>query len=44
VDAIQARDMPLLQGAVLFETVLVILGNLAADILYAFIDPRIKVS
>ncbi|HWQ09971.1 MAG TPA: ABC transporter permease [Holophaga sp.] len=44
VDAIQARDMPLLQGAVLFETVLVVLGNLGADILYAFLDPRIKVS
>ena len=44
LNAIQARDMPLLQGAVLFETVLVILGNLVADILYAFLDPRIKVS
>ena len=42
VNAIQARDMPLLQGAVLFETTLVILGNLAADILYAFLDPRTK--
>ena len=42
VNAIQARDMPLLQGAVLFETTLVILGNLAADVLYAFLDPRIK--
>lgn len=42
VGAIQARDMPLLQGAVLFATVLVILGNLVADILYAWIDPRIK--
>jgi peptide/nickel transport system permease protein len=44
VNAIQARDMPLLQGAVLFETLLVVLGNLGADILYAFLDPRIKVS
>jgi len=44
LNAIQGRDMPLLQGAVLFETVLVILGNLVADILYAFLDPRIKVS
>jgi peptide/nickel transport system permease protein len=42
VGAIQARDMPLLQGAVLFETVLVIFGNLAADTLYAWLDPRIK--
>jgi peptide/nickel transport system permease protein len=44
VNAIQARDMPLLQGTVLFETLLVVLGNLGADILYAFLDPRIKVS
>jgi peptide/nickel transport system permease protein len=44
VSAIQARDMPLLQGAVLFETILVIVFNLAADILYAYLDPRIKAS
>ncbi len=42
VDAIKNRDMPLLQGAVLFATVLVILGNLVADILYSFLDPRIR--
>jgi peptide/nickel transport system permease protein len=42
VNAIQNRDMPLLQGAVLFEISLVILGNLAADIMYAWLDPRIK--
>lgn len=42
VNAIQARDMPLLQGSVLFATVLVILGNLLADILYSVLDPRIR--
>jgi peptide/nickel transport system permease protein len=42
VNAIQARDMPLLQGSVLFATALVILGNLVADILYAVLDPRIR--
>jgi peptide/nickel transport system permease protein len=42
VSAIQTRDMPLLQGSVMFATVLIILGNLLADILYGFIDPRIK--
>ena len=42
VDAIKNRDMPLLQGAVLFATVLVIFGNLVADILYSFLDPRIR--
>ena len=39
--AIQNRDMPLLQGTILFTTILVILGNLAADLLYSVIDPRI---
>lgn len=42
VNAIQARDMPLLQGSVLFATVLVLIGNLAADILYSVLDPRIR--
>ena len=42
VSAIETRDMPLLQGAILFATVLVIAGNLIADILYAFLDPRIR--
>ncbi|BBO84115.1 peptide ABC transporter permease [Desulfosarcina ovata subsp. sediminis] len=42
VNAIETRDMPLLQGAILFSTVLVIAGNLVADILYSFLDPRIR--
>jgi peptide/nickel transport system permease protein len=42
VGAIQGRDMPLLQGAVIFATFLVILGNIIADVSYAFIDPRIR--
>ena len=42
VDAISYRDMPLLQGTVLFTTVLIIGGNLVADILYSVIDPRIR--
>ncbi len=42
VNAIQARDMPLLQGSVLFATVLVLIGNLVADILYSVLDPRIR--
>ncbi|HHC24021.1 MAG TPA: ABC transporter permease [Desulfobacterales bacterium] len=42
VNAIQTRDMPLLQGAILFTTILVITGNLVADILYSYLDPRIR--
>lgn len=43
VDAISNRDMPLLQGTVLFTTVLIILGNLVADLLYSVLDPKIRV-
>lgn len=42
VNAIQNRDMPLLQGSILFATILVIFGNLVADILYSVLDPRIR--
>ena len=41
-DAIQNRDMPLLQGTILFTTILVMLGNLLADLLYTVLDPRIR--
>lgn len=42
VDAIASRDIPLLQGTVIFATVLVIAGNLLADCLYSVLDPRIR--
>ena len=41
--AINNRDMPLLQGTVIFTAVLIIAGNLVADVLYSIIDPRIRV-
>lgn len=44
VDAINNRDMPLLQGTVIFTTVIIIIGNLVADLLYSVIDPRIRES
>lgn len=42
-EAILTRDYPLVQGIVLFNVGLFILVNLLVDILYAVIDPRIKV-
>ena len=42
VQAISGRDIPLLEGTVLFSTALVILGNLIADCLYTVLDPRIR--
>lgn len=42
VSAVNTRDMPLLQGSVIFSTMIIILGNLVADILYSFLDPKIR--
>lgn len=40
--AISLRDYPMIQGAVLFVTISLVLVNLVTDILYAFLDPRIR--
>jgi peptide/nickel transport system permease protein len=42
VDAVFARDYPLVQGVVLLIAVGFILSNLAVDLLYGLIDPRIR--
>jgi len=41
VDAIGARDYPLAQGAITVFTMTIIFVNLAVDLLYAAVDPRI---
>lgn len=43
-NAAQTRDYPILLGVVLIVTVATILGNLAADIGYVLIDPRVRYS
>jgi peptide/nickel transport system permease protein len=43
VMAIFSRDYPLVLGCTLVSGVVVILGNLIADILYSIVDPRIRV-
>ena len=42
VQAITGRDIPLLQGTVLFSAAVVIIGNFLADSLYNVLDPRIR--
>jgi ABC-type dipeptide/oligopeptide/nickel transport system permease component len=44
VDAIAARDYPLIQGALIVFATSFALINLAVDVLYAAIDPRIRLS
>lgn len=42
IDAIAARDFPMVQGSVLLVATLFVLVNLLVDIIYVFIDPRIS--
>jgi peptide/nickel transport system permease protein len=41
-DAIQKSDLPIVQGTVLIGALFIILMNLFVDILYAFLDPRVR--
>lgn len=44
VGAIQARDFPVVQGALLLLVVVFITINLLADLMYGLLDPRIRVT
>jgi peptide/nickel transport system permease protein len=44
VEAIRQRDYPILQGGILFISIVFVMVNLLVDISYAFINPRIRVS
>jgi peptide/nickel transport system permease protein len=41
-DAIFNLDIPLIMGTVLFAAFLIVVANLAVDLLYAWLDPRIQ--
>ncbi|BBY15285.1 ABC transporter permease [Mycolicibacterium litorale] len=43
-NAVAARDYPVIQGAVLLMAALFLLINLIVDVLYAVVDPRIRLS
>jgi peptide/nickel transport system permease protein len=42
VDAVLARDFPTIQGVILFFSAVYVLVNLAVDLSYVFLDPRIR--
>jgi len=42
VDALSARDYPVLQGIFLVLSVSVVVANLLADLAYQYLDPRVK--
>jgi ABC-type dipeptide/oligopeptide/nickel transport system permease component len=42
VQAISARDYPLLQGCILMIAVSYVVVNLLTDLVYAMVDPRVR--
>ena len=42
--AINAQDLATLQAIVVFATIAILFFNLVVDLLYAWIDPRIRLS
>lgn len=42
LNAVYERDYPLVQGTILFIAALFMLSNLVVDLLYAYLDPRIR--
>jgi len=43
VEAVNSLDYPVVQAAFLFLGAIVVLGNFLADVLYSYLDPRVKV-
>ena len=43
-DAIREGDVPMIQGTVLIGAIFIVLANLVVDVLYAFLDPRVRYS
>jgi peptide/nickel transport system permease protein len=41
-DSIQHSDLPMIQGTVLIGTFFIVMANLIVDIIYAFLDPRVR--
>ena len=43
-DALSNRDFPMVQGVVLMSGLMIVLLNFTIDVLYGYVDPRIRLS
>ena len=43
-DGMSNRDFPMVQGIVLMSGVMIVILNFGIDILYAYVDPRIRLA
>ncbi|GAA4245626.1 ABC transporter permease [Dactylosporangium darangshiense] len=44
VDAVNQKDLPIILGATLFASFFIVFANLIVDLLYAVIDPRVRLT
>jgi len=44
IASVFSRDYPILMATLFFSSVLIIVGNLLADIAYAYVDPRVRIN
>ena len=42
IDAVAQRDFPLLQAVIILDAVIILAVNLMVDILYGYVNPRIR--
>jgi peptide/nickel transport system permease protein len=44
IDSVLGNDLPSIMGVVLFAAIFIVVANIIVDVLYAFIDPRVRLS
>jgi len=44
VNALRTSDLPVIMGCLIFSAAMVVGMNLVVDLVYGFVDPRVKVS
>jgi peptide/nickel transport system permease protein len=44
IDSVLSNDLPAIMGVVLFAAIFVVVANIIVDVLYAVIDPRVRLS
>jgi peptide/nickel transport system permease protein len=42
IDAVQSQDFPIIMGVTVLAAVFIVVANLVVDIVYAFLDPRVR--
>jgi peptide/nickel transport system permease protein len=42
LDAINHSDFPIVQGTVILATLFIVIANIVVDVLYAYLDPRVR--